>query len=128
VASDHAPHALEEKEMEFDAAPFGIVGLETSLGLVLTELVKSGVLGLQEALAKMTINPARILGLEGGVIRQGGVADLTIIDPDARWTVDRRAFQSKSKNSPFDGWELTGCAVTTIVGGEIVYRRQEDAT
>ncbi len=128
VASDHAPHALEEKEMEFDAAPFGIIGLETSLGLVLTELVGSGTLTVQQALAKMTVNPARILGLEGWAIRQGGVADLTIIDPDARWTVNRRTFRSKSKNSPFDGWELTGCALATIVGGEIVYRRKQDAT
>jgi dihydroorotase len=127
VASDHAPHSVEEKEMEFDAAPFGIVGLETSLGLVLTELVRGGTLSLAEALAKMTINPARILGIEGGAIREGGVADVTIVDPDVRWTVERRAFRSKSKNSPFDGWELTGCAVATIVGGEIVSGRQEDA-
>jgi dihydroorotase len=123
VASDHAPHSVEEKEMEFDAAPFGIVGLETSLGLVLTELVGGGTLTLPEALAKMTINPARILGLEGGIIREGGVADVTIIDPDVHWSVDHRTFQSKSKNSPFDGWELTGCAVATIVGGEIISGR-----
>ena len=128
VASDHAPHSAEEKEMEFDAAPFGIIGLETSLSLVLTELVRGGALSLPEALAKMTINPARILGIEGGAIREGGVADVTIIDPDLRWTTDRRAFRSKSKNSPFDGWELTGCAVATIVDGEIVFRRKQDAT
>lgn len=128
VASDHAPHSQEEKEVEFDAAPFGIVGLETSLGLVLTELVGGGVLTLPQVLAKMSLNPARILGIPGGMIRQGSVADLTIIDPDLRWTVDRRAFQSKSKNTPFDGWELTGCAVATIVGGQIVYRREEDET
>jgi len=128
VASDHAPHSVEEKEMEFDAAPFGVVGLETSLSLVLTELFRGGTLSLSEALAKMTINPARILGLEGGAIREGGVADVTIIDPDLRWTVDRRAFRSKSKNSPFDGWELTGCAVATIVDGEIIFRRKQDAT
>jgi dihydroorotase len=123
VASDHAPHALEEKEMEFDAAPFGIVGLETSLGLVLTELVQEGTLTLLEAVTKMTINPARILGIEGGTLEVGGVADLTIIDPQVRWTVDSRKFRSKSKNTPFDGWELTGRAVVTIVGGEIVYGR-----
>ncbi|MCK4596919.1 dihydroorotase, partial [bacterium] len=128
VASDHAPHSQEEKEVEFDAAPFGIVGLETSLGLVLTELVGGGVLTLPQVLAKMSLNPARILGIPGGMIRQGNVADLTIIDPDLRWTVDRRAFQSKSKNTPFDGWELTGCAVATIVGGQIVYRREENET
>lgn len=128
VASDHAPHSQEEKEMEFDAAPFGIVGLETSLGLVLSELVRGGALTLPRALAKMTVNPARILGIEGGVIRQGGLADLTIIDPQVRWTVDCRTFRSKSKNTPFDGWELTGCAVATIVGGKIVYRRKENET
>ncbi len=128
VASDHAPHSQEEKDVEFDAAPFGIVGLETSLGLVLTELVGGGVLTLPQVLAKMSLNPARILGIPGGMIRRGSVADLTIIDPDLRWTVDRRAFQSKSRNTPFDGWELTGCAVATIVGGQIVYRRKENET
>jgi dihydroorotase len=126
VASDHAPHAQEEKEMEFDAAPFGIVGLETSLGLVLTELVNGKVLTFPEAVAKMSLNPARILGLPGGAIRKGEAADLTIIDPQLRWTVDRTSFRSKSKNTPFQGWELTGRAVATIVGGEIVYRREED--
>lgn len=128
VASDHAPHSQEEKEMEFDAAPFGIVGLETSLGLVLTELVHRGALTLSKAIAAMTVNPARILGVEGGVICVGGPADLTIIDPEIRWTVDRRTFRSKSKNTPFDGWELRGRAVTTIVGGEVVYERQGDGT
>ena len=112
--------------MEFDAAPFGIIGLETSLGLVLTELVAGEVLTLPEAVAKMSLNPARILGLPGGAIRQGEPADLTIIDPQVRWTVDRAAFRSKSKNTPFHGWELTGRAAATIVGGEIVYRREEN--
>lgn len=126
VASDHAPHSSEEKEMEFDAAPFGIVGLETSLGLVLTELVGTGFLTLSEALAKLTVNPARILGIEGGALSEGGVADLTIIDPEVRWAVDCQSFRSKSQNTPFEGWELTGRSVATIVGGEIVYGRQED--
>jgi dihydroorotase len=128
VASDHAPHSSEEKEMEFDAAPFGIIGLETSLGLVLTELVGTGIMTLSEALAKLTVNPARILGIEGGTLSEGGVADLTIIDPEVRWTVHCQSFRSKSKNTPFEGWELTGRSVATIVEGEIVYGRQEDET
>jgi dihydroorotase len=126
VASDHAPHSQEEKEMEFDAAPFGIVGLETSLSLVLTELVGRGVLSLPQAMAKMSLNPAHILGRGGGIIARGEVADLTVIDPSVRWVVNRHHFLSKSKNSPFDGWELTGRAVATIVAGQIVHRRQED--
>jgi dihydroorotase len=125
VASDHAPHAQEEKELEYDAAPFGMLGLETSLGLVLTELVKPGALTLMEAVAKMSLNPARILGIDGGAIRKGAAADLTVIDPELRWIVDKRTFQSRSKNTPFDGWELTGCAVATIVEGQIVFRRQQ---
>jgi dihydroorotase len=125
VASDHAPHATEEKELEYDAAPFGMVGLETSLGLVLTELVATGVLSLMEAVARMSLYPCRILGIGGGAIRKGAPADVTIIDPQARWTVDRRKFLSRSKNTPFDGWELTGRAEVTIVGGRIVYRRSE---
>ncbi len=125
VASDHAPHAVEEKELEYDAAPFGMVGLETSLGLVLTELVAAGVLDLMAAVARMSLHPCRILGIEGGALRRGAPADVTIIDPQARWTVDRRAFHSRSKNTPFDGWELTGRAEVTIVGGRIVFRRSE---
>lgn len=112
--------------MEFDAAPFGVIGLETSLSLVLTELVGRGVLSLPQAMAKMSLNPAHILGLGGGIIARGEVADLTVIDPSLRWVVDRRRFLSKSKNSPFDGWELTGRAVATIVAGHIVHRRPED--
>jgi len=126
VASDHAPHSSEEKELEYDAAPFGMLGLETSLGLVLTELVATGVLSLTDAVARMSTNPRRILGLDGGVLRKGAPADLTIIDPKARWTVDRKAFRSRSRNTPFDGWELTGRAEATIVGGRIVFQRSPD--
>jgi dihydroorotase len=126
LASDHAPHSSEEKELEYDAAPFGMIGLETSLGLVLTELVATGVLSLIEAVARMSTRPCRILGLEGGVLREGAPADLTIIDPQARWTVDRRKFYSRSRNTPFDGWELTGRAEATIVGGRIVFQRSRD--
>ena len=126
VASDHAPHSSEEKELEYDAAPFGMIGLETSLGLVLTELVAAGVLSLSDVIARMSTHPRRILGLEGGILRKGAPADLTLIDPQARWTVDRKTFRSRSRNTPFDGWELTGRAEATIVGGRIVFQRSRD--
>jgi len=108
IATDHAPHAIEEKEVEFQAAPFGIVGLETALGLVLTRLVDTGVLTLPQAIAKMTCNPAVILKLDRGRLKIGAPAALTIFDPAARWTVDKNAFKTKSKNTPFHGWELKG--------------------
>jgi dihydroorotase len=126
IASDHAPHSAEEKELEYDAAPFGMIGLETSLGLVLTELVAGGVLDLMAVVSRMSLSPSRILGIEGGVLRKGAPADLTVIDPQARWTVDRKAFRSRSKNTPFDRWELTGRTEATIVGGRIVFRRSRD--
>lgn len=108
IATDHAPHAIEEKEVEFQAAPFGIVGLETALGLVLTRLVDTGVLTLPQVIAKMTSNPAAILKLDRGRLKIGAPAALTIFDAGARWTVDKNAFKSKSKNTPFHGWELKG--------------------
>ncbi len=108
IATDHAPHAIEEKEVEFQAAPFGIVGLETALGLVLTRLVDTGVLTLPQAIAKMTNNPAAILKLDRGRLKIGASAALTIFDAGARWRVDKNAFKSKSKNTPFHGWELKG--------------------
>ena len=119
IASDHAPHAPEEKALGLEAAPFGIVGLETSLGLVLTELVHSGLLSLSEAIAKMSLRPAEILRVEGGRIREGGPADLTLIAPDDVWTVDVERFRSKSRNCPFAGRTLRGCAVMTLRSGEI---------
>lgn len=125
IASDHAPHSVEEKEVEFDAAPFGIIGLETTLALVLTELVSSGVLSLPAAVAKLSTNPALIFGIEGGHLRKGDRADVTVIDPTKRWTVDVTRFRSKSRNSPFGGRELTGGVEAVIVGGKIVYRCQD---
>lgn len=121
ICTDHAPHALEKKMRELDQAPFGIVGLETALGLVVTQLIEPGHLDWPTALAKMTINPARILGINKGTLAVGADADITIIDPDARWTVEPQTFRSKSKNSPFESWELRGCAHTTIVGGKVKY-------
>jgi len=121
IATDHAPHSIEEKEVEFELAPFGIIGLETALGLVVTELIEPGILSWSEAMAKMTVNPAKILKLNLGQIKIGYPADLTIIDPKQSWTVDVSAFKSKSKNSPFGGRRLKGKVVCTIVNGKIVY-------
>ncbi len=121
IVTDHAPHAQEKKMRELDQAPFGIVGLETSLGLVITKLIEPGYLDWPTALAKMTINPARILGIEKGTLAVGADADVTIIDPDVRWTVNPEKFHSKSLNTPFSGWQLRGRADTVIVGGRIKY-------
>jgi dihydroorotase len=121
IVTDHAPHAPEKKMRELDQAPFGIVGLETSLGLVITKLVEPGYLDWSTALAKMTINPARILGLNKGTLAIGADADVTIIDPDVRWTVNPEKFHSKSLNTPFSGWQLLGRADTVIVDGRIKY-------
>jgi dihydroorotase len=121
IATDHAPHSIEEKEMEFDYAPCGMIGLETAVGLVVTELIKKRVLSWPEAVAKLTINPARILGLEGGTFEIGAPADLTVIDPVIEWAVSKDDFHSLSNNSPFIGRRLTGRAAMTIVGGEIVH-------
>jgi dihydroorotase len=122
IATDHAPHSIEEKEVEFDFAPPGLVGLETALGLVVTELINRRVLSWGQAIAKLTVNPARILNLGEGRLRANSPADVTIIDPKAFWTVDPSLFQSKSKNSPFGGRKLQGKVICTIVGGNVVYQ------
>ncbi|MCE9605940.1 MAG: dihydroorotase [Planctomycetia bacterium] len=122
ICTDHAPHALEKKMQELDIAPFGIVGLETCLPLTITQLIEPGHLNWEQAIRKLTINPARILGIDKGTLAVGADADVTIIDPSCRWTVDVDQFKSKSKNSPFGGWELTGRAVTTIVAGKVRYQ------
>ena len=127
ICTDHAPHALEKKMRELDQAPFGIVGLETALGLVITRLIEPGHLDWSAALAKMTINPARILGIKKGTLAIGADADITVIDPTARWTVDPTKFRSKSRNTPFGGWKLQGRADTVIVGGRIKYQAPAEA-
>ena len=106
---------------ELDQAPFGIVGLETALGLVVTQLIEPGILDWPTAIAKMTINPAQVLGIPKGTLAIGADADVTIIDPDARWTVDPARFRSKSTNTPFAGWKLRGRADMVIVGGKVKY-------
>jgi dihydroorotase len=123
LASDHAPHAKFEKEVEFDRAPFGIIGLETELGLFIDRLVhRHKVIDLPRLIQMLTVNPARLLGLETGTLSLGAPGDVTLIDPDLEWTVDAGSFQSASRNTPFDGWKLTGRAVRTIVGGTTVWQ------
>ena len=123
IATDHAPHAKEKKMQELDRAPFGIVGLETALGLVGRQLIEPGHLDWPAALAKMTLNPARILGVNKGTLAIGADADVTIIDPETRWKVEPAEFRSKSANTPFVGWDLKGRATTVIVAGEVRFRR-----
>ena len=119
IATDHAPHSKEEKERSITAAPSGIIGLETSLALGITSLVRKGHLSLMQLLEKMTINPARLYHLDGGKIEKGAPADLVIFDPEAKWIPE--FFASMSSNSPFIGWELYGKVKMTVCGGEIVY-------
>ena len=121
IATDHAPHTIEEKEKDYADAPFGIIGLETALGLVIKELVEKRILSLMEAIAKLTINPARILGIDRGRIKEGVKANITILDPDKVWLVKEEELASKSRNSPFIGWKLPGKIEWTIVGGKIAY-------
>jgi len=123
IATDHAPHTREEKDVEYGNAPFGIAGLETAVGLVWTKLVQTGVLDPVEAIAKMTVNPARILGLPKGSLEAGADADITIIDQEAEETVDPTLFAGLGRNTPFAGWRLKGLPVMTIVGGRVVFKR-----
>ncbi len=120
VATDHAPHAAHEKQLEFDAAPFGIVGLETALPLTLN-LVEDGVLTLEQAIAKLTSEPARVFRLPHGTLAPGVAADVTLFNPTAEWVVDPARLHSLSRNTPFAGWTMKGQVVTTLVGGEVVY-------
>lgn len=124
LASDHAPHTQSEKEVEFDDAPFGIVGLETELTLSLMALFHTGRLGLPALLAKYTVNPARLLNLSDGrgELKVGGPADVTVFDPDVEWTCQRSDTASRSQNNPFDGWCLRGKPTATLVGGQFAWR------
>lgn len=124
IATDHAPHTVEEKDVEYDRAPFGLVGLETAVGLVWTELVATGVLTPLQAITKMTLNPARILGIPKGTLEAGADADITIIDPDLTETVDVSLFESKGRNTPFSGRLLKGLPYVTIIGGRVVMRER----
>jgi dihydroorotase len=123
LCSDHAPHADFEKEVEFDAAPFGIIGLETELGLFIDLLVhKRRQIDIARLIEMYTVEPARLLKIHAGKLSIGARADVTLIDPEMEWTVKVDQFQSASRNSPFDGWKLKGRAVRTIVGGKTVWK------
>ena len=123
ICTDHAPHHYDAKEREFDDAPNGIIGLETALGLALTELVESGLLRLSDLVNRMSTMPARIFNLPGGTLAPGAPADVVVIDPAAAWTVRPEEFYSKSRNTPFGGRRLKGRADATIVRGQLVFER-----
>lgn len=125
IATDHAPHAYDAKEREFDDAPNGIIGLETALALGITELVGGGALTLAGLIDRMSTRPARAFNLPGGSLARGSVADVVVFDPKAAWTVDPGEFLSKSRNTPFAGRKLQGRTVRTIVGGVTVYQRRQ---
>lgn len=121
IATDHAPHHYDEKEQAFEDAPFGLVGLETALGLVLTHFVHTGKLSFGDLVDRMSVAPARAFSLPGGSMKEGAPADVTVFDPNQEWVVDPKTFLSKSRNTPFAGWKLKGRAVLTIVDGKVVW-------
>ncbi len=122
IATDHAPHHQDEKALEYDRAPFGVTGLETAVGLALNELVHKGVIDLGRLVELCSTNPAKIFRLKDrGTLKPGSIADVTILNPELKWTYRNGESRSKSRNSPFDGWEFTGRAVATIVGGRVVF-------
>ena len=121
IATDHAPHHYEDKEREFDDAPFGIVGLETALGVCNRELVASGRMGLSDLIDRMSCAPARIAALPAGTLSEGSPADVVLFDPEQRWVCEPNEFLSLSRNTPFAGQELVGRVVMTLVGGRPVY-------
>jgi dihydroorotase len=128
IATDHAPHHSNEKMLEFDHAPNGIIGLETAVSLTLDRLVNSngrGVISLSRMVELLSTNPARIFKLDRGTLKVGAIADVTIFDPNKKIKIDASKFQSKSRNMPFDGWELKGAPVATVVGGRVVWRDNE---
>jgi dihydroorotase len=123
IATDHAPHTAEEKDVEFDAAAFGVIGLETSIAAATTWLVRTDIVSPSTLVERMSIAPNRILGLEGGTLSAGALADVTILDPQWEWRVSPGQFYSKSRNTPFEDMVVTGCATQTIVDGHVVFDR-----
>jgi dihydroorotase len=121
IATDHAPHHYDEKRVEFDRAPFGIVGLETAVSLVFDRLVHPGRISVNRMVELLSANPARILRVPGGALHEGSMADLTVLAPDLEVVVDPAKFRSKSRNTPFGGWTLRGGVAATIVGGHVLY-------
>ena len=122
IATDHAPHNIEEKKVEFNLAASGMVGLETALALILTKLVDTKLLTLKQAVEKLTLAPAKILNLQKGTLKVGADADLIVVDPRVEWIVDASQFASKSRNTPFNGWKLKGKVTHTIVAGKIIVK------
>jgi dihydroorotase len=122
IATDHAPHHADEKMVEFDRAPFGIVGLETCVPLVFDRLVHAGRISVTRMVELLSVNPARVMNLPGGTLAVGAPADVTVLDPDRAVTISAAALRSRSKNTPFDGWQLRGGVVATLVGGRVVYQ------
>jgi dihydroorotase len=120
IASDHAPHSEEKKDVEYNVAPFGIIGMETLLPVVLTELVHKKVITINQLVATLTVNPARILGIPKGTLSIGADADVTLIDLNKEWVIDPSKFKSKSRNCPFAGWKVKGKAVSVIVNGQVI--------
>jgi dihydroorotase len=125
IATDHAPHHYDEKQVEYDRAPFGIVGLETAVPLALDRLVHSGRIRLSRMVELMAVNPAKILSVPGGTLSEGAPADITIIAPDLKVKIEAGKLRSRSKNTPFDGWELRGGVAATVVGGRTLFINQE---
>ena len=121
IATDHAPHHYDEKQVEFDCAPFGIIGLETAVSLCLDRLVHRGVIGLARLVELLSVNPARILNVAGGSLAEGAPADITILAPDLAVTISAARMRSKARNTPFDGWQLRGGVAATLVAGRVVY-------
>lgn len=126
IVTDHAPHSQKDKEVEYNLAAFGISGLETSFALSYTNLVRSGKIGINELMDRMSYTPAQILGLDGGEIKEGGTADLAIVDLNEKYVIDGNKFFSKGKNTPFNGWEVYGKVCYTLVDGEIKYKSSDD--
>jgi dihydroorotase len=127
IASDHAPHAPEKKMRELDQAPNGVIGLETLLPVCVRALIEPGVLTWPQLIEKLTVNPARVLSIDRGTLKPGAIADVTVIDPNAEWTIDPGKFRSKSRNCPFAGWQVRGWADTVLVGGVIKFDRRGPA-
>jgi dihydroorotase len=123
IATDHAPHAQIDKDVTFEEAANGVIGLETSVPLVWDQLVRKDVISLSRMVELMSLNPSRILGLDRGTLKVGTVEDVTVIDPEREVTVDASEFESKSRNCPFDGWQLRGGPVLTIVKGRVAWNR-----
>ncbi|HTU01943.1 MAG TPA: dihydroorotase [Candidatus Sulfotelmatobacter sp.] len=121
IATDHAPHVLQDKEQEFDYAANGVIGLETAFALTVSVLVEGGVLTLPQAIARLTADPARIFKLAKGTLSPGADADVVVVDPAREWVVDAKRFASKARNTPFDGWKLRGQVLATIAGGKVVW-------